>query len=250
MNREERWQMYSKIHELKRLNLKISQIARHVGVSRNTVYKYIDMTPEEFQQYLERRGTRKKKLDNYKDEILGWLKEYSDLSTAQVYDWLQEHYTEIDVCERTVGNLVNQLRKEYAIPKTVYKRQYEAIPDPPMGYQVQVDFGEKKLKDPDGILHKLWFIAFVLSNSRQKYVEWLDRPFTTADLIRTHENCLRYYEGMPAEFVYDQDHLILVSENHGDLIYTYGFSAYRQQGISKSICVGKVIRRVRAALKM
>lgn len=203
MNREERWQMYSKIHELKRLNLKISQIARHVGVSRNTVYKYIDMTPEEFQQYLERRGTRKKKLDNYKDEILGWLKEYSDLSTAQVYDWLQEHYTEIDVCERTVGNLVNQLRKKYAIPKTVYKRQYEAIPDPPMGYQVQVDFGEKKLKDPDGILHKLWFIAFVLSNSRQKYVEWLDRPFTTADLIRTHENCLRYYEGMPAEFVYE-----------------------------------------------
>ncbi|MCF8011720.1 MAG: helix-turn-helix domain-containing protein [Clostridiales bacterium] len=32
------------------MNLKISQIARHVGVSRNTVYKYIDMTPEEFQQ--------------------------------------------------------------------------------------------------------------------------------------------------------------------------------------------------------
>jgi len=98
-----------------------------------------------------------------------------------------------------------------------------------MGYQVQVDFGEKKLKDPDGILHKLWFIAFVLSNSRQKYVEWLDRPFTTADLIRTHENCLKYYERMPVEFAYDQDHLILVSENHGDLIYTYEFSAYRQQ---------------------
>jgi len=54
MNREERWQMYSKIHKLKRLNLKISQISRHVGVSRNTVYKYLDMTAEEFQQYLER----------------------------------------------------------------------------------------------------------------------------------------------------------------------------------------------------
>lgn len=229
MNREERWQMYSKIHELKRLNLKISQIARYVGISRNTVYKYVDMTPEEFQLYLERGETRKKKLDKYKGEILGWLKEYPDLSIAQVYDWLQEQYTEIDVCERTVGNLVNQLRKEYAIPKTVYKRQYEAIPDPPMGHQVQVDFGEKKLKDSDGILHRLWFIAFVLSNSRQKYVEWLDRPFTTADLIRTHENCLRYYDGMPVEFVYDQDHLILVSENHGDLIYTYEFSAYRQQ---------------------
>ena len=229
MNRAERWQMYSRIQELKSLNLKISQIARHVGVCRNTVYKYINMTPEEYHQDLERRETRKKKLDDYRDKILEWLKEYPDLSTAQVYDWLQEEHTEIDVCERTVGNLVNQLRKEYAIPKIVYKREYEAIPDPPMGYQVQVDFGEKKLKDPDGILHKLWFIAFVLSNSRYKYVEWSDRPFTTADLIRMHENCFRYYEGMPVEFVYDQDHLILVSENHGDLIYTYEFAAYRQQ---------------------
>jgi transposase len=229
MNQAERWQMYSKIQELKRLNLKISQIARHVGISRNTVYKYINMTPQEYQQELERRETRKKKLDDYKSKILSWLKEYPDLSTAQVYDWLQEQHTEIDVCEKTVGNLVNQLRKEHAIPKTVYKRQYEAILDPPMGYQAQVDFGEKKLKDPDGTLHKLWFIAFVLSNSRHKYVEWLDRPFTTADLIRTHENCIRYYEGMPVQFVYDQDHLILVSENNGDLIYTHEFAVYRQQ---------------------
>ncbi len=29
--------------------------------------------------------------------------------------------------------------------------------------------------------------------------------------------------------MYDQDHVVLVSENHGDLIYTYEFAAYRQQ---------------------
>ncbi len=229
MNHAERWQMYSKIHELKGLNLKIAQIARHVGVSRNTVYKYIDMAPAEYHRHLERRGSRKKKLDSYKSQILDWLKQYPDLSAAQIYDWLQERHTEIDVSEKTVGNLVNRLRREHTIPKTVCQRQYEAIPDPPMGYQVQVDFGEDKLKDPDGILHKLWFIAFVLSNSRQKYVEWLDRPYTTADLIRAHENCLQYYGGMPAEFVYDQDHLVLVSENNGDLIYTHEFAAYRKQ---------------------
>jgi len=225
----EGWQMYTKIQELKRLNLNVSQIARHVGVSRNTVYKFMNMTPAEFNQALERGETRKKKLDGYKDVVLNWLKEYPDLSAAQVYDWLQAKHPAICVSERIVCNLVNQLRKEHTIPKTVYKRQYEAIPDPPMGYQVQVDFGETKLKDPDGILHKLWFIAFVLSNSRQKYVEWLERPFTTADLIRTHENCFQYYGGMQVEFVYDQDHLLLVSENYGDLVYTYEFEAYRQQ---------------------
>ncbi|MBO8138828.1 MAG: IS21 family transposase [Desulfotomaculum sp.] len=229
MKKEERWKMYFKIQDLKKINLNISQIARHLGISRNTVYKYINMTPEEFQQCLERRETKKKKLDPYRDEILGWLKKYPDISAAQIYDWLKEKYPEIDVSEKTVGNLVNHLRKEHAIPKIVHKRQYEAIPDPPMGYQVQVDFGETKLIGPDKTLHKLWFIAFVLSNSRYKYVEWLDRPFTTADVIRAHENAFRYYGGMPVELVYDQDHLILVSENHGDLIYTYEFAAYRQQ---------------------
>jgi transposase len=72
-----------------------------------------------------------------------------------------------------------------------------------MGQQMQVDFGEKKLLDCDGNLTKLWFIAFVLSHSGYKYVEWLDRPFTTADVIRTHENAFGYFGGMPEEIVYD-----------------------------------------------
>lgn len=103
--------MYFDIQELKKIKLNISQIARHVGISRNTVYKYINMTPEEFQRYLERRETKKKKLDPYRDEILGRLKKYPDISAAQIYDWLKEKYPEIDVSERTVGNLVNQLRR-------------------------------------------------------------------------------------------------------------------------------------------
>jgi predicted DNA-binding transcriptional regulator AlpA len=46
----EGWLMYSKIQELKELNLNVSQIARHVGISRNTVYKFINMTSTEFNQ--------------------------------------------------------------------------------------------------------------------------------------------------------------------------------------------------------
>jgi len=42
---QERWKMYFKIQQLKEINLKVSQIARHLNICRNTVYKYIDMTP-------------------------------------------------------------------------------------------------------------------------------------------------------------------------------------------------------------
>ncbi|WP_052652825.1 DDE-type integrase/transposase/recombinase [Planococcus massiliensis] len=71
------------------------------------------------------------------------------------------------------------------------------------------------------------FIAFILSHSRYKYVEWLDRPFRTADVVRCHENAFTYYEGMPVEMVYDQDALLAVSENAGDLILTAEFTKYQ-----------------------
>lgn len=103
---------------------------------------------------------------------------------------------------------------------------YEAIEDRPMGQQLQVDFGEISLKNSQGNLVKLRFIAFVLAHSRYKYVEWLDRPFTTADVIKAHENAFAFYGGLAKEIVYDQDHLILVSENNGDLIFTREFAAY------------------------
>ena len=74
----------------------------------------------------------------------------------------------------------------------------------------------------------LYFATFVLAHSRYKYVEWLDRPFTTRDLINVHENAFEYYGGMTKEIVYDQDHLILVSENGGDLLLTKEFGEYQK----------------------
>src|SRR5690606_1952868 len=72
---------------------------------------------------------------------------------------------------------------------------------------------------------------------RYKYKEWLDRPFTTRDVIRCHENAFEWFEGIPREVVYDQDSLILVSENGGDLILTGEFEAYRRErGLKVRVC--------------
>ncbi|MCT1905574.1 DDE-type integrase/transposase/recombinase, partial [Oceanobacillus sojae] len=76
---------------------------------------------------------------------------------------------------------------------------------------------------------KLYFISFVLSHSRYKYVAWLSRPFTTKDMIQAHEDAFQYFGGIPYELAYDQDSLIVVSENEGDLILTSEFQAYREE---------------------
>lgn len=47
--------------------------------------------------------------------------------------------------------------------------------------------------------------------------------------MRCHELAFQYYGGVPEEVVYDQDNLIAVSENAGDLILTKGFQKYIQQ---------------------
>lgn len=226
MHSSERWKMYHEIQALKEMGLNVSQIARKMGVCRNTVYAYLDATPDDIERDNLNSQIRQKILDIYKPQILGWLKEYPDLSAAQVLDWLDEKHRFSKVCEGTVRNYVRWLRKEHGIPKIIHRRQYEAVEDPPMGQQAQMDFGETKLLDANGQPVKLWFIAFVLSHSRHKYVEWLARPFTTWDVVQSHENAFEYFGGMPKEIVYDQDHLILVSENHGDLILTREFAQY------------------------
>jgi len=168
------------------------------------------------------------KLDPYQDLILNWLREHSDLSGAQVYDWLKERYPKITVGESTVRRYVNELREIYSIPKQITYRQYQAVEELPMGKQIQVDFGETIVKTKDEKPKKLWFIGFVLACSRYKYVEWRDRPFTTRDVIQCHEAAFEYFGGMSEELVYDQDHLIAVSENAGDIILTKEFQSYQQ----------------------
>jgi transposase len=97
-----------------------------------------------------------------------------------------------------------------------------------MGQQIQVDFGQQRVPTTDEAYKKLYFIAFVLAHSRYKYVEWLDRPFRATDLIRMHENAFQHFGGMSIEIVYDQDRLLAVSENSGDLIMAVEFTKYQQ----------------------
>src|SRR5690625_7641907 len=79
-----------------------------------------------------------------------------------------------------------------------------------------------------GSIKMLYAAGFVLSHSRFKYVEWIDRPLRTSDLIRMQENAFQYFGGMTEEIVYDQDRLLAVSENAGDLILTESFTKYQK----------------------
>lgn len=82
--------MFIEIHQLYEKGFKVAAIARKLGISRNTVYKYLDMTFEETMEWNETLKTRTKKLDPYHEMILSWLKEHPDMSASQVEDWRKE----------------------------------------------------------------------------------------------------------------------------------------------------------------
>ncbi|KRQ85839.1 Integrase core domain protein [Caloramator mitchellensis] len=218
------WRLFSEIKNLKENGLKKAQIARYLGVDYKTVTKYFNMTPDEFADINRKR--KSKKLDIYKEQILEWLNTYHDLSSAQVTDWLKERYGNIPCTERTVRSYVSSLRKEYKIPKKVSKRQYEAVEELEMGFQAQVDFGQIWLNTIDGSRIKLYCFAMVLSHSRMKFAYWQDKPFTTIDFIEAHNRAFEFFGGRTKEIVYDQDRLLAVDENFGDVIYTEEFQKY------------------------
>lgn len=217
---------FAKIKEHKLKGFKKSQTSRNLDLDYKTVDKYWNMTNEEYMDYVNNNKNRGKKVDKYKDLILEWIKEYRDISTAQIQDWLLERYGELDFKDRTLRLYVSNLREEYNLPKAENTRQYEAVPELPMGFQAQVDLGEIWVKRNDGSKVKVFCFAIVLSHSRYKFLWWQDRPFTTLTFIDAHNKAFEYFGGMPKEIVYDQDRILAVSENAGDIIYTEGFQNY------------------------
>ena len=132
------------------------------------------------------------------------------------------------------------MREIYQVEKKIMVRQYEAILEKTMGKQLQVDWGETKQKTTEKKEIKLYLVAFVLAHSWYKYMEWQNRPFTTSDAIRCHENAFQFYGGRTEEIVCDQDRLITISKNSGQLLLTSEFQNYVNE---RKLKVHFIVRR-------
>jgi hypothetical protein len=120
------------------------------------------------------------------------------------------------------------IRRDFGLMKiSASERQYSALADLPPGEQAQVDFGEKKLRTSTGEWVKVYFFIMLLCYSRQKFVYFRDKPFTTQDAVFAHEKAFEFFKGIVKELIYDQDTVFLHRENHGDYILTDVFDRYQ-----------------------
>lgn len=229
--------MYNDIQQRRDLGFGKSQIAHQLGLNYRTVSRYWDMTAEEFEHTILARK-RKQCLELYEGIILDWLKQQPGLSGAEVWDRVKEHY-DVQVSERSVRRLVRELRKEHNIPKSISEpRQYAAVDELPMGQQMQVDLGVAWVEDVQSRTYrKVYVVAGVLSHSRYKWGGWYATPLNSAQLTIALEDCFDFFGGIPYELVFDQDRLLAVDENYGDIIYTKEFEQFRQRmGFKVYLC--------------
>ena len=192
------------IHKIKALHnegagLSIRSIARELGISRNTVRKYLRMDEAAIGEEQERR-TRHKQLDDYRDYIVTLLEQFTNLSAVKVLRKLKERHPELGVSDRSARRYIKAIKETISLRQRRYYEPAESLP----GVQCQVDGGELRGVLLGGEATTVHFVVFVLSYSRLMYAGLSPRPIDTATFIRLHDAAFRYFGGRPEECVYDQ----------------------------------------------
>lgn len=230
-----RHKMYEKIQRLKRRGESISEISRRLSLDRKTAAKYFHMDGEEYRRYCRSVAYREKGFDEHEADVLAVYREngFRRLNVAALYDFLEERFGKLRYTEKTLRNYIHYLEECGKLEIRERVRMFVKVPELPFGKQLQLDFGRWRCES--GLI--LYIFSAVLSASRYKFMVFQDRPFTTEDVILHLIECFDHLGGIPEEVVIDQDALLVVAENAGEILYTRKFGAFiEEMGFSMYVC--------------
>ena len=179
------------------------QIAKKLGISRNTVKKYVE-NPQ-FPETRRRRRKRRSLLDPYSDNIKTWLEEDMDYTAVWIYERLRTmgFYGSYEIVKRKVGKIKAERQR------VAYMR-FETEP----GYQGQVDFGEFQVERADGSIKKLYLFSMILGYSRKIYGELIERC-DLPTFLDCHIRAFEYFGGVPEQILYDRMRNVFIGKIAG-----------------------------------
>ncbi len=175
------------IRNMKNDGMSIRSIAKEMGISRNSVRKYLKGEPVK-----KNKKKKASKLDPYRDTVKELI-ERDNLSAVRILEEIRKKgynggYT-------ILKEYCHDIRKNRPI-QAVYR--YETGP----GNQSQVDFGEFGHIEYDGKSRKLYAFSMILGYSRMRYAEFTT-DISTENTIKMHLNAFEYFGGFTDTILYD-----------------------------------------------
>lgn len=174
-----------------RRGLSQRQIAKKLGISRNTVKKFIENRGDS-----EERKTiqRKSLLDPFHDNILYWLRDDPEYRATWIYDRL---------CNMGfTGSYEIVKRKVHEVKAEKQRVAYMRFETEP-GFQAQVDFGAFQVENADGSIRTFYLFSMILGYSRKIYGELIERC-DLPTFLDCHIQAFDYFGGVPDEILYDR----------------------------------------------
>jgi transposase len=191
------------IHHLAHDGLSVRKIAARLGLSRQTVHKYLnDPNPP------RQRITRASKLDPFKDDIARMVEADPKVSAMVIHQRLAERG--FDGGSTIVRAYLSRVRPR-AKPQTAFIR-FESAP----GVQCQIDWGHFGVLTYGNTTRKLYCLAVVECHSRLLYLEFTHSQ-RQETLHRALLGAFRFFQGTPQELVHD-NMLTAVIEHHGPVV--------------------------------
>lgn len=169
-------------------------IARQLGVSRNTVAKYLADPVKSLTTTCPK--PRVSIIDNFMELIQ---------SILETDDGLE--YTAVRIYEKLVsagftGSYETVKRKVHQMKEKLCRVAYMRFETEP-GRQAQVDFAEFQVDMPDGKVEKYYLFAMILGYSRGIYAELL-KGCDTSTFLDCHIRAFEHFGGVPQEILYDR----------------------------------------------
>jgi transposase len=201
--------------QLHQLGWGVKRIALELGVSKNTVKRYV------------RAGGwvaygcqgRRKTLDDHQQWIEQQYRQHRGNAEVVRQELVREHSVQVSVrtVERAVAGYRRQLRAE--AEATV---RFETAP----GKQLQCDFGEMRL-NIGGEPTKVHFFVGTLGYSRRPYVEPFEHE-RVGNWLTGIESSFRHFAGVPEELLVDNARALVRLHNTatGEIIFSDTFHAF------------------------
>lgn len=227
------FQTYQKIQEHKAYGASMLRTSQIMGLSYNTVYKWWDLTEDDFNAF---QSKHEFVLDNYRQYFIEQLKITPQMNNTLLYKRLKDDFgDEIEVPMSTFHRYIKSLREQTGYVKP--QRKTGMRDDPAPGYEAQVDYGQHVMKSMYGNNVRVYFFCMLLSYSRMKFAYFSPEPFDAERTIEAHIHAFKYFGGRPQMIVYDQDRCLCIDENFGEIVFVKEFEDFvRETGFSIYLC--------------